>query len=275
MALFKKASRWRLFYLVNAAFLLVWFLYFIPALNHPYIGIEIQPNAGGWIVVQSDPNGVGYQSGIRAGDLIVEVNRQRPDRFPLVQSWGEVEGARSLKVVGAGDTTRVIDMPSAQSWATMLSVMPMPLLGMLFWLIGCLTWIKRSYLIQARNLFWLNLFLGLAIVLAPASGRLLFGARELESVSFSLASAYLVKFISVFPEQRENKANAIANRVMLAIFLTVMTVTGLKLLGILTSIIFLTGVMQLMENSSSINPKKFEDTIQKSPKRFDIFKRHP
>ena len=62
------------YYYASVAFLVMWFVYTVSVINHPYIGFELANVNGQWIVTYTDPQGEGYKLGVRVGDIIVKIN---------------------------------------------------------------------------------------------------------------------------------------------------------------------------------------------------------
>ncbi|MDR3490788.1 MAG: histidine kinase, partial [Gammaproteobacteria bacterium] len=150
-------------------------------------------------MTDSDPDGLGYQSGVRVGDLILKINHDDPAKNHIVQLWSEAEGASTLEIRRLDQTNdQMIEMPELPFLQSTLSDIPFVILGFVFWLSGFTTWFRRPFLVQARALFWLNWVIGMAFVLAPASSRDLLLARELESAFFSAMPIVLINFISIF-----------------------------------------------------------------------------
>jgi len=169
------------YYYASAAFLVMWLVYTVAVINRPYVGLELENVNGQWIVIYSDPQGEGYKSGVQVGDLIIKVNNDDPGKNRFVQIWSEVEGASTLEVRRLDQPNdQMINIPELPILQSTLSEIPMAILGLIFWFLGFMTWFRRPFLVQARALFWLNLFLGLAIVLASSSSRDLLLAKELE-----------------------------------------------------------------------------------------------
>lgn len=98
-----------------------------------------------------------------------------------------------------------------------------------------MTWLRRPFLAQARALFWLNWFIGLAIVLAPASSRDLLLARELEYIFFGAVPIFLISFISIFPIKNINRLNSLGRLILILLFVIIFIVTIMQSVGIIHS----------------------------------------
>ena len=123
---------------------------------------------------------------MRLGDLIIKINNNVPDKYRSVQIWSEAEGSSTIEIRRVDQPNdQIINIPKHPVLQSELSQIPMVIQGLIFFIFGFMAWFRRPFLLQARALFWLNWFIGLAIVLAPASSRDLFLARELEYVIFS------------------------------------------------------------------------------------------
>jgi two-component system sensor histidine kinase ComP len=203
-------------------------VYYIACLQQPYVGLVIENFNGQWIVTTSYPDGEGYKSGIQVGDEILKINDEDTGKYRFAQKWGEAEGASTIEFRKAGqvsETIKIIDKPLL---LTIFSEIPMVILGFVFWFTGFMTWFKRSFLVQARILFWLNWLIALAIVLAQASSRCLLLARELEYIALSLVPVFLIRFISIFPINSKNRINRAGRLVTTFIFLMILSLTVLQ-----------------------------------------------
>ncbi len=228
------------YFYASAAFILLWLVYFVATINQPYIGLDLKNINGQWIVLASDPHGEGYKSGVRVGDVILEINNDDTGKYRFVQKWSQAEGASTIIVRRIGQPTdNMIIIPTRPVLEIALSNMPMAILGLVFWLLGFITWFKRSFFAQARALFWLNWFIGLAIIFAPASSRCLIFARELEYITLSLVSVLLINFFSVFPYENNNRVNRLARLILVFITVTIIILNVLHSTGIVHSIIML------------------------------------
>lgn len=225
----KVLSRRPAYYIASAAFIVLGFVYFLASINQPYIGLDLIRVNGQWSVSSTDPYGEGYKSGINVGDLILKVNNHSPDEYNNVLKWSEVEGASTIEFQRK-DQNKIdindINIYKSSTLLTVLSECPMAFLGFIFWLLGFLTWFKRSFLVQARDLFWLNLFIGLAIVLASASSRDLLYARELEYIVLASIPMLLNDFISDFPKENENRVSRFEHILFafMSIIITILTI---------------------------------------------------
>ena len=221
------------YYYASAAFLIVWLVYTVAVFNKPYVGFEIENVNGQWIVTYSDPQGEGYKSGVRVGDLVIKVNNDVPYKYRPVQIWSEVEGASTIEVRRLGQSNdqmiNILRFPVLQS---ALSDIPMAILGFVFWLLGFVTWFRRPFLVQARALFWLNLLLGLAVSMASASSHDLPLAKELEIITFSAVPIFLIKFFSVFSNKSPKWINQWIRRMLTLMFAIILIITVLQSAGI-------------------------------------------
>ena len=226
------------YYYASAAFILLWLMYFIAIINQPYIGLDLKNINGQWVVHASDPYGEGYKSGVRVGDVILKINNNDTGKYRFVQRWSQAEGASTIVVRRIDQPTDImIKIPTRTVLENALSDMPMAILGLVFWLLGFITWFKRSFFVQARALFWLNWFIGLAIVFAPASSRCLIFARELEYITLSLVSVLLIYFFSVFPNENNNRVNRLGRYILVFISVTIIILNVLYSSGIVDSIV--------------------------------------
>lgn len=227
-----KLIRRQAYYIASVAFIVLGLVYFFACINQPYIGLELENVTGQWIVRASDSNGEGYRSGIRVGDQILKIDNQDPGAHRFVQKWNDVEDASLIEVRSSGQlTNNIITITKRPAFLMALSELPMVILAFVFWLLGFVTWYKRSFLVQARALFWLNWFIALAIVVAPASSRDLMVAGELELISLSAVPIFLINFITVFPRESKNQLNRYVRlilgfMVLSILFLTILQSTG-------------------------------------------------
>ena len=220
----KKMFRRQAYYYASAVFLLLLIVYSVAINNQPYIGLELENVNGQWIVTSSDPDGQGYKSGVRIGELILKIDQDDPGKNSSVQIWSEVEGASTLEVSGPDQpTAQLINMPELRFLQSTFSDIPFVILGFIFWLLGFITWLRRSFLAQAHALFWLNWVIGLAFVLAPASSRGLFLAKELEIIFFTMVPIFTINFISIFPNENINRVGRLM-LILLTVIISIVTV---------------------------------------------------
>lgn len=225
----EKIIRRQVYYIASVVFIVMGIAYFITCIHHPFIGLEIENIDGQWVVTSSDPNGEGVKSGIHVGDQILKINDQDTGKYRLIQKWGEAEGASTIEFHRAGqESDTIISIQEIPALLTLINDSPMIILGFVFWLIGFMTWFKRSFLVQARTLFWLNWLIGLAFVLAHASSRDLMFARELECTTLSLIPMVLISFISIFPINNKNRINREGSRITLFIFVMILCLSVLQ-----------------------------------------------
>lgn len=208
-------------------------VYFVAIINQPYVGLELTNFNGQWTVTGSDPYGEGFKSGIQIGDVIVKINNVDTGKYPIVQKWNEAEGASTIETQKMGQPLDyIIDIPKRTKISTVLSEITMVILGFIFWFMGFLTWFKRPFLVQARALFWLNWFIGLAIALAPASSRVLLYARELEYITLSFVPILLIYFVSVFPSETKRRINKLGHYTVTIMFLIIVSLMFLQFAAI-------------------------------------------
>ncbi|OLN25884.1 Sensory box histidine kinase [Desulfosporosinus metallidurans] len=221
------------YYYASAAFLVMWFVYTVAVIKQPYVGVELENVNGQWIVTYSDTQGEGYESGVRVGDLIIKINNDVPDKYRSVQIWSEAEGASTIEVRRVDQpNVQIINIPKHPVLQTELSEIPMVIQGLVFWILGFMAWFRRPFLLQARALFWLNWFIGLAIVLAPASSRDLLLARELEYIIFSAVPIFLIDFVATFPDVKINQAKQLCRLMLILMTVIILTLTVLQSAGI-------------------------------------------
>jgi two-component system sensor histidine kinase ComP len=229
----KKLFLRQTYYLASAAFIILSLVYFAANINQAYVGLDFTNVNGKWIVTSNDSHGVGYKLGIRVGDQILKINNDDPGSYSLVQKWNEAEGASSLQFLRPGQSSaKTVKIPKRTGVLELLSEILMMIIGLVFLILGFITWFKRYFLVQARALFWSNWFIGLAIVLAPASGRALPFAKELEFIIVSLVPLFLIKFVSVFPFENENLINRLSRRMLALTSVVISSLMILQSLGI-------------------------------------------
>jgi len=235
--LLKKVFKRQTYYIACAAFVILSLVYFVAIINHPYVGVGLTNVNDQWIVTASDPHGEGFKLGVRVGDSILKINNRDTGEYSFVQKWGEAEGASTIEFRRVGQPRDSIKtIPVRFDLLMVLSEMPMVILGFVFWIIGLITWFKRPFLVQARALFWLNWFMGLAIVLAPASSRGVIFARELEYITLSSVPILLINFVSVFPIVNKNRINQFGRLIVTIMFVIILSLTALHAGDIINSI---------------------------------------
>lgn len=216
-------------------------IYLGAMIDQAYIGLELAHVNGKWIVAASDPNGAAYKAGVRVGDRILEINHKDPGAYDDVRKWNEAEGSATLKIREPGQSGyRVVKVQRGTVRLESLSEIFLIILGYLFANLGLLTWIRRPLWSPARLFFWLNWCIGLALVLAPVSGRGLILARELEYVTLSFVPVLLTKFFSVFPVERKTRISEYGVRVLISAFIAIVGLTVLQSAGVLDAAAWLT-----------------------------------
>ncbi|QHA00089.1 sensor histidine kinase [Dehalobacter restrictus] len=250
--LWEKIQKKQIYYLASLIFILIGLVYFFSCLQRPFVGLDIKNSDGQWVVVTADPNGEGYRSGIRAGDQIFKINSQDAGDYPLLKKWGLAEGANSISVSTKENTIEQTITIENQSTQTMLAILPFFILGFIFWFLGFLAWLKRPFLVQARALFWLNYFIGLAILLSKVSSRGLFLGKELQYIAFLLTAVALVYFFSIFPQRNNNKIDQLGCRLitlLAAIFFILLFIHSIgffSLSGFLVKLALFTTVISIL-----------------------------
>jgi two-component system sensor histidine kinase ComP len=229
-SLLDKVFRKYIYYIASVIFIAVGIVYFIACLQQSFIGLEIENIKGQWIVTTSNTYGEGAQLGIQVGDEILKINNEDTGKYLYIQKWGEAEGASTIEFRRAGQITNsIITIQKQPVSLRIFSDIPLYILGFIFWFLGFITWFKRSFLIQARTLFWLNWLIALAFVLVNASSRDLLFGKELECITFSLVPVFLIRLISVFPINNKNSINRVGCKVSIFIFLMVLSLIVIQL----------------------------------------------
>ncbi|MFZ3132659.1 MAG: hypothetical protein WA125_16560, partial [Desulfosporosinus sp.] len=72
------------YYIASVAFIVLGLIYFIVAINRPYIGLDLENANGQWLVTISDPDGEGYQAGVRVGDIVLKINDDVPGNYRFI-----------------------------------------------------------------------------------------------------------------------------------------------------------------------------------------------
>ena len=235
--MWKKVFRRQAYYIASVAFIVLGLLYFIVTINQPYIGLNMKDINGQWFVTTADPNGEGYQAGIRVGDIVLKINEDVSSRYHNVKKWSQAEGASSIEFRKSDQPTNIFfKLPIRTDWLRYFEEIPLKILGFVFGLMGFITWFKRPFLVQARALFWLNWIIGLAIVFAPASSRSLLFARELEYISMSLFPVFLINLVSVFPKDNRNRTNRFSRHIFVIIAIIIIIFTILQSNGIIDNV---------------------------------------
>lgn len=210
----------------NVVFIVLSILYLIGIFNYPYMGLALENREGNWTVVYGDPYGEGTRLGIHEGDIILQIDGLSPENSPSVQQWKEAEGVATLTVISSQGEQEFIHVAKYPYITTLSHELPMIAVGLCFWLIGLYAVFRHPLLGQARALFWLNWLIGLLFIIAPASGRGVFLAKELVFMGFPLVSILLIYFIAVLSKIEENKIFKIIFR----LFWTLPVVIGITII---------------------------------------------
>lgn len=199
-----KHKDWALL-LGNAVFVILCLVCLIDLFNYPYIGLTLENQGKDWTVINIDPYGEGAHSGIREGDIILQLDGLTPELHPSARKWHEVVGVSVLIVQTPEEAARTVHVMRPSPVKTIFSEMILIIVGLCFWLMGLNARIKRPNLQPARALFRLNWLVGLLFVLTPASSRGLWFAKELMFVGLALASPLLVHFMAVLLKREQEK----------------------------------------------------------------------
>lgn len=203
--MWNSAYKPQVYYIASAAFLIISFIFIFLWKSQPYISLDITSQNGQWVVVACDLNSEGYRSGIRIGDIILSIDHGEVGNFQNIRKWNQAEGASSIEFRKPGQLDSItVNIHKKDAVSNILSKLPLFILGFTFWVISFMTWRKRPFLVQARAMFWLNLCIGLAINISPASCSGIPFAREAEYSVFTLVPLLLVNFFSFIPV--ENKS---------------------------------------------------------------------
>lgn len=206
--MWKKVFKQQIYYFSSVIFITLEIFYFAVTINQPYVGLRLGNVNEQWLVISTDPYGEGYQAGVRAGDVVLNINGDEPDDFPNAKKWNRAEGATSITIFKPAQTIdSLIQFTVYTDWLRNVHEIPLHILGFIFWLFGFLTWYKRPFLTQARSLFWFCWIVSLAIVFAPASGQCTLFGKELEYISLSLLPIFLIHLVSLFPKNNRNQVN--------------------------------------------------------------------
>ena len=222
--------------IANTVFIIVSIICLVGVFTHPYIGIALENRGGNWTVVYSDLHGEGSRLGIREGDIILKIDNTSPGSHPSVQRWGEIEGASVLSVISPEGTFRSVEIPESSYFRTLSNEYPLVVIGLCFWLIGFYSVFKRPSLRQALALFQLNWLVGLLFIIAPASSRGLFLAKEFMFFGFSAAPILLLYFFAVLLKQEQNRFLKITLRLLCILPMLILITIVLKWLGMVHAV---------------------------------------
>ncbi|UWG96369.1 ATP-binding protein [Dehalobacter sp. DCM] len=193
------------------------------------IGLEIAYKDGNWIVVNSDQSYEGYRSGIRVGDIIVSIDHGAVGDYSNIKKWNHAEGAAAIEFRKPGQSdSRVVNIPKSDAVKNVLAKLPLYILGFTFWIVGFITWHRRPFLIQACAFFWLNLFIGLAINLSPASSCGIPYAPEAETIAFASIPVLLLNFFSVIPVENKSVFYRHAKKIFLLFYMGIVILIMLQ-----------------------------------------------
>lgn len=120
----EKIDKRQTYHIANGVFIVLWLIYFIAILNHPFLGLNLEKQGQHWVVADADLYGNGYLSGIRAGDIIVSIDNKVPGIYPSVQQWREIGGASFIEVKSHGQPSRIIRITENPFFLTLLQEIP-------------------------------------------------------------------------------------------------------------------------------------------------------
>jgi two-component system sensor histidine kinase ComP len=190
--------------LLNIALVFLFGSYLPGIVRHQVLGVSLEKTGNYWTVVRSAPFDAGYQLGIREGDEVLAIDQRNPAQFPSVKRWNEIEGA-SLIDIRRGETVYTLRIDPYPAIQTIVLDFSEIVIGLIFIVAGFFAWMKQPYSRRVRGLLALNWLLGVVFILAPASARGMFLAKELFLISLSLTPLFLIRFFSFFRRDTAGK----------------------------------------------------------------------
>ena len=167
--------------------------------KQPYAGLTIEKKGLDWIVSSVDQNGMVIRNGVRRGDRILAVNNRPPEDFFNLK-WGELEGFESIEIAPPSGQPTIISLGGESFSAALFNDLPFLLLSMAFFALGLMVLIRPRNQAAAREIFWLNVTIAMAIVVSPISARGILPAKLIEITCFGCFSFLLVRFAAVYSD---------------------------------------------------------------------------
>lgn len=201
MKIIKNSSA--IFIIINCFLLLLLGGYLPGIVTSPILAIHLEKEDN-WTITQCNPSGEGYRLGIREGDIVLLIDNADPGEFPSVKAWKEIERASTIDISRDGNSLKIyIEKHSLiEIFVTDLFEI---FIGFFFVAMGFFAVYKQPYSLSAGELFRLNWLIGVLFILAPASSRGMFLARELLLITFSLVPFFLIRFLSFFIKDKNSK----------------------------------------------------------------------
>lgn len=174
--------------------------FFLLSLFVPYLGLDVTYRSGKWSVNQVDEGGNAYRDGIRPGDEILQVNGLAPERVASGTDYIGAFRARSVEVVSVNGQRKLSSSSTGpvpgnaieQAVATFA-------VGFSFWIVGFLSFVRKSGSRQVLFLYTMGMFLPLGIVagLGPLRGWEI--GRHLETLGLVTSPWIIIRFFLEFP----------------------------------------------------------------------------
>ena len=180
--------------------------FFALSTTKPYMGVRLSFNDQKWSVSMVDVTGIATKSGIKIGDVPVEINNQPAANFlSKYEADGTVYGLliNELSIVDANGQQKSADINnSAQTPESTTELFIFVIISVIFWIVGFYVFIKKPKNLSAFLLYLGSIDIGLALSSNMASDRGFPVAPILEVVASMLGPWILLHFFHVLPEER-------------------------------------------------------------------------
>lgn len=178
-------------------------LFSIPSVTRPYVGVDLSLQGDSWAVQWVDVSGLAKDAGIVVGERVQAVNGVLSEDLRTGDTIIRARDIRSLEVVSAGGITKSVDassspIPAAQLTESVLYCF----IGLAFWLIAGIAYVKKPASAAVRGLFLLGVFVAIGLPATSAQERGVIFAVQAEFASLLAIGPLFASFFLMFPSSR-------------------------------------------------------------------------
>jgi len=200
-----RLSLWRPILLAaGIASLVTTLVLFSVSIDKPFVGATMQyQEQGTWVVGETTFGGLAREAGIASGDVISTINGQSIEEFTKEHGMLVPGGIRELKAIDSAGVERVVSVAGASlPRAGLYEPVGHLILGMAFWVIGSIVYIKRTHHKAALPLYLLGLALPVGLMAIIASSRWSTDTLLLQYVMYVLISGSVLHLFLKFPHEK-------------------------------------------------------------------------
>jgi signal transduction histidine kinase len=180
--------------------------YFSLSIGKPFMGISLAWDAEGWKIQELDPNGIAFQSGIKIGEKVTEVDGSPAQNFLNAYKKPNlvfVTTIREVTVIDNGGQLKTVSVENnSPSWSSITEQISWFIISLVFWIIGFFVFLKRPRNLAALLLCLCSLVSGLALATNTAGERAIASALQITMPATVIGPWIMVHFSLVLPEER-------------------------------------------------------------------------